>query len=131
MQMKVPERHLDTSHQSELPFHLGHHAPLPVSASGLIAEAGIEAQYMVSRSMIPKVRTDSRKLSPSTQNYDTDSRPVLEPPALALASVAGSRQDDVVFDNSRQPNFCLWLHPNVPDDRLQCLRSARKPAIAH
>ena len=24
-------------------------------------------------SMIPKVRTDSRKLSPSTQNYDSDS----------------------------------------------------------
>ncbi len=53
--------------------------------------------------MNPTVRTDSGKLSPSTQNYDTDSRPLLEPPALALASMDGSRQDDVVFDNSRQP----------------------------
>ncbi len=32
-----------------MPFHLGHHAPLPVPASGPIAEAGIEAQYMVRR----------------------------------------------------------------------------------
>jgi len=46
-----------------------------------------------------RLRTDSRTLSPSTQNYDIDSRPLLEPPALALASTAGSRQDDVVFDN--------------------------------
>ncbi len=30
--------------------------------------------------MNPTVRTDSGKLSPSTQNYDTDSRPLLEPP---------------------------------------------------
>ncbi len=62
-----------------------------------------------SGSMTPSVRTDSRKLSPSTHNYDTDSRPLLELPALALASMAGSRQDDVVFDNLRQPNFCCWL----------------------
>ncbi len=46
------------------------------------------------------------RVSPSTQNSDTDSRPLLEPPALALASMDGSRQDDVVFDNSRQPNVC-------------------------
>ncbi len=32
-----------------MPFHLGHHAPLLVPASSLIAEAGIEAQYMVRR----------------------------------------------------------------------------------
>ncbi len=48
-------------------------------------------------------------LSPSTLNYDTDSWPLFEPTALALASTARSRQDDVVFDNSRQPNFCSWL----------------------
>ncbi len=28
-----------------MPFHLGHHAPLPVPASGLIAEAGIVSEY--------------------------------------------------------------------------------------
>ncbi len=66
-----------------------------------------------SGSMIPTVRTHSRKLSPSTQNYDIDNRPLLEPPALALASTARSRQDDVVFDNSRQPNFCSWLDSDL------------------
>ncbi len=42
-----------------------------------------------------------------TKGGARSSRPLLAPPALALASVAGSRQDDVVFDNSRQPNFCF------------------------
>ena len=32
-----------------MPFHLGHHAPLPVPASGLITETGIEAQNVVGR----------------------------------------------------------------------------------
>ena len=64
--------------------------------------------------MIPTVRTVSRKLSPSTRNYDTDGRPLLEPAALALASSAGSRQDDVVYDNSRQSNFCFWLIREIP-----------------
>ncbi len=71
-----------------------------------------------SGSMIPTVRTDSRKLSPSTQNYDTDSRPLLEPPALALASTARSRQEDVVFDNSRQPNFCSWLQADIQSPKI-------------
>ncbi len=53
------------------------------------------------------------ELSPSTQNYDTDSWPLFEPTALALASTARSRQDDVVFDNSRQPNFCCWLQADI------------------
>ena len=56
-----------------------------------------------SGSMIPTVRPDSRKLSPSTIKYNTDSRPLLEPPALALDSMAGSRQGDAVFDILRQP----------------------------
>ena len=30
-----------------MPFDLGHDTPLPVPASGLIAETGIEAQHMV------------------------------------------------------------------------------------
>ncbi len=68
--------------------------------------------------MIPTVRTDSRKLSPSTQNYDTDSRPLLEPHALAMASTARKRQEDVVFDNSRQPNFCSWLQADIQQPEI-------------
>jgi hypothetical protein len=34
--------------------------------------------------------------------------------ALALVSTARSRQDDVVFDNSRHPNFCSWLTTDSP-----------------
>ncbi len=58
------------------------------------------------------------ELSPSTQNYDTDSWPLFEPTALALASTARSRQDDVVFDNSRQPNFCCWLQADMPSPEI-------------
>ena len=32
-----------------MPFHLGHHAPLPVPASSLIAEAGVVTLYMIGR----------------------------------------------------------------------------------
>ncbi len=31
-----------------------------------------------------------------------------------LQIMAGSRQDDVVFDILRQPNFCCWLYPDLP-----------------
>ncbi len=47
---------------------------------------------------------DAPLVSPSVEKDDTDSRPLLEPPALALASMAGSRQ----------PNFCCWLGTEVP-----------------
>ena len=47
---QVVDDEADTGMQfTGMPFYLGHHAPLPVPASGLIAEAGIEAQYMVRR----------------------------------------------------------------------------------
>ncbi len=58
------------------------------------------------------------ELSPSTQNYDTDSWPLFEPTALALASTARSRQDDVVFDNSRQPNFSFWLQADIQSPKI-------------
>ena len=69
---------------------------------------------------------DAPLVSPSTQNYDTDSRPLLEPPALALASMAGSRQDDAVFDILRQPNFCSWLEADVRRVTQRGPVSARK-----
>ena len=34
---------------ARMPFHLSHHPPLPVPASSLIAEAGMEAQNVVRR----------------------------------------------------------------------------------
>ncbi len=47
---QVGDDEADTGMQfTGMPFHLGHDAPLPVPASGLIAEAGIETQYMVRR----------------------------------------------------------------------------------
>ncbi len=47
---QVGDDETDTGNQfPRMPFHLGHHAPLSVPASSLIAEAGIEAQYMFRR----------------------------------------------------------------------------------
>ncbi len=58
-------------------------------------------------------------LSPSTLNYDTDSWPLFEPTALALASTARSRQYDVVFHNLRQPNFCSWLQADIQSPEIE------------
>ena len=85
--------------------------PLYYDSTGLFTRLG--------KNMIPTVRTHSRKLSPSTRNYNTDSRPLLEPLALALTSTTGSRHGDVVFYNLRQPNVSCWLQTDLQTPEIE------------
>jgi len=50
--------------------------------------------------------------------------PILAPPALASASTARSRQDDVVFDNLRQQNELLLL-AEVVEEVFRLLKTER------
>ena len=61
------------------------------------------------------------ELSPSTINYDTDSHPLLELPALRLASTEGLRQSVVHFNILRQSNFGSWLDSEVRAVSPACL----------
>ena len=122
---QVGDDEADTGMQfAGMPFHLGYHAPLPVPASGLIAEVGIKAQYMVRRAANGSrdkmadvnggVKTGHVAASSNGQHHATAEGPI-DKTALPISAPRRIRDKDHLRFVASQP----------------CLVCGRSPGHAH